>query len=115
MFEQYGADALRFTLARPDLVRSLILMDTSGWSFRPTDPLMDQLMSGFLAAFDPAGGLPDLTAMRNAEDDLIEARTPADWLDDQLATFDKVYGGKRPKYLDGYTQLKAAIKPWGTK
>jgi len=26
---------------------------------------------------------------------------------------DKVYGGKRPRYLDGYRQLKAAIKPWG--
>jgi len=39
----------------------------------------------------------------------------AGWLDAQLATFDKVYGGKRPRYLDGYKQLKAAIKPWGTK
>jgi len=38
------------------------------------------------------------------------------WLDAQLATFDKIYGGKqRPRYLDGYSQLKAAIKPWGTK
>jgi hypothetical protein len=37
----------------------------------------------------------------------------AKWLDDQLATFDKIYGAKRPKYLDGYKQLKAAIKPWG--
>ena len=37
----------------------------------------------------------------------------AKWLDEQLATFDKIYGGKRPKYLDGYKQLKAAIKPWG--
>ena len=35
------------------------------------------------------------------------------WLDEQLAIFDKIYGGKRPKYLDGYKQLKAAIKPWG--
>ena len=35
------------------------------------------------------------------------------WLDAQLATFDKIYGGKRPKYLDGYKQLKAAIRPWG--
>jgi len=39
----------------------------------------------------------------------------AKWLDDQLATFDKVYSGKRPRYLDGYNKLKAAIKPWGTK
>ncbi len=40
----------------------------------------------------------------------------ADWLDAQLATFDKIYSsGKRPRYIDGYNQLKAAIKPWGTK
>jgi hypothetical protein len=39
----------------------------------------------------------------------------ANWLDAQLATFDKVFSGARPRYLDGYTKLKAAIKPWGTK
>jgi len=39
----------------------------------------------------------------------------ADWLDAQLATFDKIYSGKRPRYLDGYNQLKAAIKPWGSQ
>jgi len=39
----------------------------------------------------------------------------AGWLDAQLAAFDKIYGGKRPRYLDGYKQLKAAIKPWGSK
>src|SRR5258705_9061680 len=39
----------------------------------------------------------------------------ADWLDAQLATFDKIYGGKRPRYLDGYNKLKEAIKPWGAK
>ena len=39
----------------------------------------------------------------------------AGWLDAQLATFDKIYGGKRPKYLEGYAKLKEAIKPWGAK
>ena len=38
----------------------------------------------------------------------------ASWLDAQLDTFDKIYGGKRPRYLEGYQKLKAAIKPWGT-
>jgi hypothetical protein len=38
----------------------------------------------------------------------------AGWLDAQLDTFDKIYGAKRPRYLDGYQKLKAAIKPWGT-
>jgi hypothetical protein len=39
----------------------------------------------------------------------------AGWLDAQLDTFDKIYGAKRPRYLDGYQKLKAAIKPWGTR
>ena len=37
------------------------------------------------------------------------------WLDAQLEIFDKIYGGKRPRYIDGYKLLKAAIKPWGSK
>jgi len=37
----------------------------------------------------------------------------ARWLDDQLAVFDKIYGGKRPRYIEGYEKLKQAIKPWG--
>jgi len=39
----------------------------------------------------------------------------AGWLDAQLATFDKIYAGKRPRYLDGYNKLKETIKPWGSK
>ena len=35
------------------------------------------------------------------------------WLDAQLETFDKIYSGKRPRYLEGYNKLKDAIKPWG--
>jgi hypothetical protein len=35
------------------------------------------------------------------------------WLDAQLETFDKIYGGKRPRYLEGYNKLKESIKPWG--
>jgi hypothetical protein len=35
------------------------------------------------------------------------------WLDAQLATFDKIYGGKRPRYIEGYNKLKEAIRPWG--
>ncbi|MEO7726548.1 MAG: hypothetical protein ABIS45_04795 [Burkholderiales bacterium] len=37
----------------------------------------------------------------------------AKWLDAQLATFDKIYSAKRPRYIDGYNKLKEAIKPWG--
>ena len=39
----------------------------------------------------------------------------ATWLDAQLAIFDKIYAANRPRYIDGYNKLKAAIKPWGSK
>jgi pimeloyl-ACP methyl ester carboxylesterase len=74
-----GAVAIRVTLARPDLVRSLILMDTSGWSFRPLDEQLAAMMAGFMATFDPSGGLPDLSAMAGPEDALITAATSAEW------------------------------------
>ena len=35
-------------------------------------------------------------------------------LREQLVKFDAIYDAKRPKYLDGYKALKAAIRPWGT-
>ena len=35
------------------------------------------------------------------------------WLDQTVATFDEVYSGERPGFLEGYAQLKAAVKPWG--
>jgi hypothetical protein len=35
------------------------------------------------------------------------------WLDKALATFDEVYAGERPGFLDGYKKLKEAITPWG--
>ena len=74
-----GSMALRFTLARPDLVRSLILMDTSGWSFLPPDGPVAEMMRSFISAFDPAGGLPDLTALAGPEEALINAATTPEW------------------------------------
>ena len=38
----------------------------------------------------------------------------ATWLDAQLETFDRIYSGKRPRYIEGYNKLKEAIKPWGS-
>ena len=86
-----GAISLRVTLARPDLVRSLILMDTSAWSFVPTDPAMAALMVAFMEGFDPSGGLPDLSMLPNPEDALIAATTPAQWQavkDEMAGAFD---------------------------
>ena len=74
-----GAIALRATLARPDLVRSLILMDTSAWAFIPHDDGIAAMMKAFMDHFDPARGLPDLTAWSGPEEPLIAATTPADW------------------------------------
>lgn len=74
-----GAISLRVTLDRPDLVQSLILMDTSAWSFVPPSPEIAELMAAFIEGFDPAGGLPDLSMMPNPEDPLIAAATPAEW------------------------------------
>jgi pimeloyl-ACP methyl ester carboxylesterase len=83
-----GAIGLRVTLARPDLVRSLILMDTSGWSFVPPDPQIASLIAGFIASFNPAEGLPDLTALANPEKELITAATPSEWqaVNEQMAS-----------------------------
>ena len=36
-----------------------------------------------------------------------------DYLDGALATFDRIYGGERPLFLDGYKALTEAITPWG--
>ncbi len=36
------------------------------------------------------------------------------WLDEALEAFDEVYSGERPGFLEGYAQLKSAIRPWGT-
>lgn len=86
-----GAIALRVTLARPDLVRSLVLMDTSAWSFAPEDEAMAGMMRAFLEAFDPTGGLPDLSAFDGPETAMIAAATPAEWqaiADDLSAGFD---------------------------
>lgn len=36
-----------------------------------------------------------------------------DWLNNALASFDKIYSGKRPGFLEGYKALKETITPWG--
>ncbi len=86
-----GAISLRVTLARPDLVRSLILMDTSAWSFVSPSEEIAELMTAFVEAYDPADGLPDLSAMTNPEEPLIAAATSAEWQrvkDEMAAAFD---------------------------
>jgi pimeloyl-ACP methyl ester carboxylesterase len=84
-----GVVVMTAVLARPDLVRSLILMDTSGWSFLLPDEAVRNMVQGFIAKFDPARGLPGRPPWKSPEDHLIEERTPEDW----RARRDEVYTG----------------------
>jgi pimeloyl-ACP methyl ester carboxylesterase len=71
------------TIERPDLVRSLILMDTSGWAFgRAEDTAM---FRAFLTAFDPAAS-PMPTSPPGPETALVEAATSQEWRDVKAST-----------------------------
>jgi pimeloyl-ACP methyl ester carboxylesterase len=74
-----GRIALEVVLARPDLVRSLVLMDTSAWSFEPADVERAALIRAFLPELDPAEGLPDIADPTSPEEALIAAATPTEW------------------------------------
>lgn len=74
-----GLVSLTAVLARPDLVRSLILMDTSAWSFLPVDEGVRTLVHDYMTAFDPARGVPTTLSFGGPEEDLITAATPAEW------------------------------------
>jgi len=87
-----GLVALTAVLARPELVRSLVLMDTSAWSFLPTDEGLRKMVHDYMTAFDPSRGVPTTLSMGGPEDALIEASTPADW----RAARDAVFAGMDP-------------------
>ena len=84
-----GRVVLGVALRRPDLVSSLILMDTSAWSFIPDDETIRDLMQSWIEAFDPAQGMPPTMSLGGPEDVLIEARTPAAW----RAAKDEIFAG----------------------
>jgi pimeloyl-ACP methyl ester carboxylesterase len=95
-----GRVALGVVLARPDLVGSLVLMDTSAWSFMPDDEALVSLVRGFVEAFDPARGMPATLTFGGPEETLIAERTPAEW----QAEKDAIFSG-----MDAY-----AVKAFGT-
>jgi hypothetical protein len=98
MYRMVGEPIFEQTLGSADamLLRLLAGDETEGGTKQPYDPRIHfVLINEAYKAANPG----------NAK--------LAKWLDDSLATFDKVYGGKRPRYLEGYEKLKAAIKPWG--
>ena len=84
-----GAISLHVCLRRPELVRSLILMDTSAWSFRPVDPATAAVVDAFFLGLDPASGLAGFPPL--PEDALIAIETTAEWQalkEEMAAAFD---------------------------
>ncbi|MCH2169152.1 hypothetical protein MK489_00090 [Myxococcota bacterium] len=71
----------------------------------------DESMGGTKKPYDPRIHfvlIRDAYLDANPGDDALR-----DWLDSALATFDEIYGGERPGFIEGYTALKQAITPWG--
>jgi len=98
MYRIHGDPIFEQTLGSADamLLRLLAGDETVGGEKQPYDPRIHFVLINEAYKFANPG---------NTE--------LARWLDEQLATFDKIYGTKRPLYLDGYNKLKEAIKPWG--
>ena len=100
MYRMEGAPIYEQTLGSADamLLRLLAGDETVGGTKDPYDPRIHfVLINEAYKAANPGN------------------KELASWLDAQLATFDKIYAGQRPRYIDGYNKLKEAIKPWGTK
>ncbi|WP_162942230.1 alpha/beta fold hydrolase [Desertimonas flava] len=73
-----GYLSMLLVLDRPELVRSLTLMDTSGWGFAAGE--VQELMQAFLAGFDPANHDRPVNPP-GPERALVDAATPAEWRD----------------------------------
>jgi hypothetical protein len=100
MYRMVGEPIFEQTLGSADamLLRLLAGDETEGGTKQPYDPRIHfVLINEAYKAANPGN------------------RDLAKWLDAQLETFDKVYSGKRPRYLDGYKKLKEAIRPWGAQ
>ncbi len=82
-----GRVVMTMVLARPELVRSLILMDTSAWSFQPVDEALRTMARDYIVAFDPARGMPAALTLGGPEDVLIAAAVPAEWQKQKDAIF----------------------------
>ena len=100
MYRMVGEPIFEQTLGSADamLLRLLAGDETEGGTKQPYDPRIHfVLINEAYKAANPGN------------------KELAKWLDAQLETFDKVYSGKRPRYLDGYKKLKEAIRPWGAR
>ena len=99
MYRMQGPPIHEQTLGSADamLLRLLDGDESMGGTKRPYDPRIH-----FVLIRD---------AYRDANPDHHELHA---WLDRALATFDEIYSGERPGFLQGYAQLRAAITPWGS-
>jgi len=99
MYRMVGEPIFEQTLGSADamLLRLLAGDETEGGTKQPYDPRIHFVLIN--EAYKAAN--PGNTEL-------------AKWLDAQVAAFDKVYSGKRPRYIEGYEKLKSAIKPWGS-
>ncbi len=82
-----GRVVMTMVVRRPDLVHSLILMDTSAWSFQPDDEKLRTMVRDYITAFDPARGMPSTLSMGGPEDNLIAAAVPPAWQQQKDAIF----------------------------
>lgn len=86
-----GRVVLQVALDHPELVRSLVLMDTSASRFLPDNEVAGALVA-FLEQFDPQRGLPSMISEGfGPEQVLIDATTPDGWREARkalLASFD---------------------------
>ena len=70
----------------------------------------DESMGGTKRPYDPRIHFVLIRdAYLDANPDNAELRG---WLDGALETFDSIYGGTRPGFLEGYGALKEAVTPW---
>ena len=97
MYRMTGPPIYEQTLGSADamLLRLLDGDESVGGSKRPYDPRIHFVL--IRRAYLDAN--PDNDKLRQ-------------WFDDAITTFDQIYGGERPGFIEGYQQLKAAIKPW---
>jgi pimeloyl-ACP methyl ester carboxylesterase len=82
-----GRVSMGLVLSRPELVSTLVLMDTSAWSFMPPDDGIRQLVNAWIEAFDPRRGMPESLSVGSPEDALIAESTPASWQEEKAAIF----------------------------
>jgi pimeloyl-ACP methyl ester carboxylesterase len=82
-----GRVAMGLVLRHPDLVSSLVLMDTSGWSFLPSDEGIRERVRVWIEAFDPAHGMPESLSFGSPEDALIEETVPTSWQEEKATIF----------------------------